>query len=163
MKKSFSNTSINSSTCSINISPLNSGLGLGGPGPGLGGPGGMRKSVSTNSLLSMDYELSNEHLHNLHNDMEYMVSKMPITKLANCNLSKYINLPTAPSIQVDELETVGACLAEPCEVIDAENILNINNVQNIRYYWLERSLDEKEIGIRHANLYARFRRKKNKI
>ena len=77
-------------------------------------------------------------------------------------MSKYLNLPKAPSIQVDELQTIGACLAEPSEVIDLGNIENISIV-NTRYYWLERSLDEKEIGIRHANLYARIRRKKNKI
>ena len=119
---------------------------------------GMRKSVSTNSLFSLDYgnyplnELNNE---NIHQDIEYLVSKMPITKLAECNMSKYLNLPKAPSIQVDELQTIGACLAEP-----SETITNIESIANTRYYWLERSLDEKEIGIRHANLYARIRKKK---
>jgi hypothetical protein len=145
MKKSLSSTSLNNLN-SINISSFNSSIGI-------------RKSVSNNSLFSLDYELSSDKIHN---EIEYMVSKMPITKLANCNLSKYINLPKAPSIQVDELETVGACLAEPCEIIEETNI-NLPNTPNTRYYWLERSLDEREIGIRHANLYARIRRKKNKI
>jgi hypothetical protein len=114
---------------------------------------GMRKSVSTNSLFSLEnYELNNE---SIHQDLEYLVSKMPITKLAECNMSKYLNLPKAPSIQVDELQTIGSCLAEP-----SETIANIEGIANTRYYWLERSLDEKEVGIRHANLYARIRRKK---
>lgn len=153
MKKSLSSNSLNS----INISSFNSSLGISPFNSSLG----IRKSISNNSLLSLDYELSSDKIHN---EIEYIVTQTPITKIATCNLSKYmLNLPNSPSIKADEIETIGACLAEPSEIMENIDIINMVNLKNIRYYWLERSLDEKELGIRYSNLYAKVRRKKFKI